>query len=727
VLGYQFAKKSLTQQVLDHLESVAAVQRARLESVTAQNIEKLKLISSRTQLRQSLAGYSLTANRDSLRRINTILSDALSSTASFRRLSVINLQGKVVASTDASAIGQNLVRDEVFTRGRTGNSADILRLDAQNQLYLMLCGPLFQELKPEKKVLGVLLIEADARQLLEPIRDYTGLGESGETQLARRGPQGEAIFLAPLRFDSQAALRHSVTRDGSTKAILIALEGNNRRKGVLYEATDYRGHHVLAATQYLPQTQWGLVVKIDHAEALRPLYQLRNLLLLVFVSAAGIVFVVAWRVSRTIVRPLGDLTSTAVSISAGDLSRRAQISDANDEIGMLALAFNRMTDDLAESRANLERKVEARTADLAAKSQQLQVANAQLEGEIAERQRTEEERDAFFTLSLDMLCIADFNGYFVRLNPSWEKVLGYSQQELMARPFIEFVHPDDHENTVAESIKLAQGGDVVSFENRYLCKNGTYRWLLWSCAADVKHGVILAAARDITRRKEMEQALQRATDDLQALSRKLVDVQETERRELSRELHDRIGQNLTALGINLDLIKARYSAGDREIVTRLDDSIALVTATADATVNLLTELRPPMLDDLGLLAALEWCAKGFSDRTGIDVAVTAEEGLPRLAPRSEIALFRIAQEALNNVAKHADARRVDIEVTREGSAWVMSVSDDGRGIPGRDVRQTTAGFGMATMRERALAAGGRFEVLPRPSGGTSVVVRMPAT
>ncbi|MEA3156674.1 MAG: hypothetical protein QOK44_4263 [Betaproteobacteria bacterium] len=238
---------------------------------------------------------------------------------------------------------------------------------------------------------------------------------------------------------------------------------------------------------------------------------------------------------------------------------------------------------------------------------------------------------------------------------------------------------------------------------------------------------VLVSAYDQTARKHAEQALQAASEQLKALSRRLVDIQEAERRQLARELHDRAGQNLTVLGINLGIVRTRFAGrGDSELVSRLEDCIALVESTADAIVNVLSELRPPMLDELGLLSALEWYAREFSERTGIEVSVVGDDQMRRVPPQAEIALFRIAQEALNNVAKHSRAREVDIELTSNGECE-LSVSDDGVGLhpnPQRNGRPSTT-FGVVTMRERALSIGGRFEIRARPGGGTSVVVRIP--
>ena len=125
-----------------------------------------------------------------------------------------------------------------------------------------------------------------------------------------------------------------------------------------------------------------------------------------------------------------------------------------------------------------------------------------------------EER--FFELSIDLLCQLGFNGYFKRLNPAWERTLGFTRAELMSRPFIEFVHPDDRERTLAQNGEVRSGGQALGFENRYRCRDGTYRWLRWNAAPDATWSVIYSVARDITAQKEAEEERDRLVRDLQA-------------------------------------------------------------------------------------------------------------------------------------------------------------------------------------------------------------------
>ena len=130
--------------------------------------------------------------------------------------------------------------------------------------------------------------------------------------------------------------------------------------------------------------------------------------------------------------------------------------------------------------------------------------------------RSPDAEDRFFDLSIDMLAHLDFDGHFRRLNPAWERTLGYSRAELMARPFIEFVHPDDRERTLAQNGAVRGGGRALGFENRYRCKDGSYRWLLWNAAPDFEGRVIYAVARDITERKRAEDERERLVAELQA-------------------------------------------------------------------------------------------------------------------------------------------------------------------------------------------------------------------
>jgi two-component system sensor histidine kinase UhpB len=317
------------------------------------------------------------------------------------------------------------------------------------------------------------------------------------------------------------------------------------------------------------------------------------------------------------------------------------------------------------------------------------------------------------------------------VNQRWLEYTGLSLEEALEEAN-RIVHPQDLPRVMERWIVDMAAGEPSEDEMRLRRADGEYRWFLVRTVPlrDEQGNIVkwYGTSTDIEDRKRAEDALRRSAAELQALSRQLVELQESERRQLSRELHDRVGQNLTALRINLDILQTGLAShGSDEVRARVADSAVLLEATMDTIENVMSELRPPMLDDHGLAAALDWHARNFSMRTGIAVAVRGSEPVVRPAPQVEIALFRIAQEALNNVAKHARARRVEIALDHANGECVMSVQDDGIGFDGaaNASDKPKPGLGMVTMRERAQAVGGRFEVRALPDLGTQLTVRVP--
>ena len=239
---------------------------------------------------------------------------------------------------------------------------------------------------------------------------------------------------------------------------------------------------------------------------------------------------------------------------------------------------------------------------------------------------------------------------------------------------------------------------------------------------------VLLAAFTIWRMLHLENELQeryregmRARQELKELSARLVSAQEEERRAISRELHDEVGQSLSAL-----LMEAGNAAAsvpqDSAVVRRHVESIKkLAEASVNVIRNMTLLLRPSMLDDFGLVPALEWQAREVSKRTGLRVHVTAEEAAGELSDEQKTCIYRVVQEALHNCARHAQARSVRVVVRQERSKIVLSVEDDGNGFDARRVR----GLGLVGMEERVNHLGGAFEVESRPGKGTKVAVELP--
>jgi PAS domain S-box-containing protein len=220
-------------------------------------------------------------------------------------------------------------------------------------------------------------------------------------------------------------------------------------------------------------------------------------------------------------------------------------------------------------------------------------------------------------------------------------------------------------------------------------------------------------------------SLSRQRDEIRAMASRLADVEETERKQLARELHDRVGQNLTALSINLNILQGQF---DPAIPpgSRLDDCLLLLNEMSDTIRNVMGQLRPSLLDEYGLLAALREHCNRFSKRFGIDVEVQGDEGSTGLSAQSETNMFRIAQEALNNIAKHARADKVIVTLKCDVSVVRMAIADNGDGfaVESLDNQCSKRGWGLTTMAERAEAIGGLFRIESMEGHGTLVTVEV---
>jgi len=326
--------------------------------------------------------------------------------------------------------------------------------------------------------------------------------------------------------------------------------------------------------------------------------------------------------------------------------------------------------------------------------------------------------------------ILDMKGYVTSWNLGAERIEGYLADEIIGKHYSRFFLAD-HATRGDPGMQL----QFATIQGRYesegwrVRKNGSQFWahVIVTPLRDEtgKQRGFSEIVHDITDRKRAEEDLHSYADRLKTTSRRLVEVQESERRLLAMELHDRVGQNLTALGINLSIVAGGLPAGAKpDLAARLEDCNALVEGTVDAMRDVMAELRPHALDDYGLPAALRSLATGFSRRTGIQVAFEKEGRGADLPKPVDLAMFRIAQEALNNVAKHANAQRVEIAIRRKNGSAVLSVRDNGVGFdPQRvDGPSTEAGWGLLIMRERAEAVGAQFTLKAGPNSGVQVLV-----
>jgi signal transduction histidine kinase len=254
------------------------------------------------------------------------------------------------------------------------------------------------------------------------------------------------------------------------------------------------------------------------------------------------------------------------------------------------------------------------------------------------------------------------------------------------------------------------------------------RWrTLLKIAVTMSMGVGLAAftaRRTLLMEAELQERYEegmRARQELQELSARLLSAQEEERRNISRELHDEVGQSLSALLMEAGNAAARVSPDSTEVRRHVESIKRLAESSVQVIRNMSLLLRPSMLDDLGLVPALEWQAREVSKRTGLRVQITADENGSELPDDHKTCIYRVVQEALHNCARHAQAHNVTVEVLQQPSQILLSVVDDGRGFDARRVR----GLGLVGMEERVHHLGGELRVKSQPGSGTTIAVVLP--
>ena len=379
-----------------------------------------------------------------------------------------------------------------------------------------------------------------------------------------------------------------------------------------------------------------------------------------------------------------------------------------------------------------------------------------------ERLRSSEERLRLVIETAEdyAIMLLDAEGRYTDWNRGAEKMFGYTEAEAVGQPTHLIFTPEDRAAGVPEQeLRTADGEGRACDERWHLHKDGS-RFYVSGVMVSLRHGRGYAKiARDLTGQKlaqdELHQAweglekrvqertaeLALANSDMQAevaerrhveqerleLLRRIVGMQEDERRRISRELHDQLGQWLTALRLKLDGLKEE-TGGHSKLRPRIEE-LAGIVQRLDADVDFLAwELRPTALDDLGLAVALSNYAQEWTKHFGIKVNFHSTGlGDGRLSPTVETSLYRIAQEALNNVSKHAEATSVDIILERRDDHAVLVIEDNGRGFDPEQVgvSQIGRGMGLVGMRERAALVGGAVEIESAPGAGTTVFARVP--
>ena len=432
----------------------------------------------------------------------------------------------------------------------------------------------------------------------------------------------------------------------------------------------------------------------SHRAVEKEIASARKLIFLIGLVTIIIGGLVAYLLAAFISSPIKQITDATGKVASGDLNTILKIQ-RNDEIGILADSFNRMTEDLRRTTIS------------------------------------KDYVDNIIGSMNDTLVVVDPNAKISSVNKATCEVLGFREDELIGRD-ISLIVPEEEIFRDAGFERLVGGETVFNHEIDYLTKSGKRIPMLFSAAIlKNKDGRIegtVGIARDVTERKQAEEALRQSERELRFLSSQLLIVQEKERRRLSRELHDELGQALMVLRLKVRSIQRALGTGQASLKGECDEVIAYINEVTENVRRLSRDLSPSILEDLGLSAAIRWLVetstKHYNIKSSLDM--TEVDGL--FSPESKITVYRIVQECLTNIAKHAQATHVSIEIGKQDDRVLFSVEDNGKGF---DVKEAYSqdpgkkGLGLSAMYERARMLGGSLDIWSQEGTGTRITFTVP--
>ncbi len=636
--SYFNTQRALQQQITVGINNTAARQAERIQALYESSLDTLGLFPTLVTVDQAMVDYLASPTALNQTKLNLTLEDTHRFDTSYRRLNVLDMNGVVIGSTDRSAIGKNFKDSPMFERGQTSGDVSVFFKDADGKLAHYAFGPM----RWGNKVIGYALLEAPVEDLLLITHDYTDLGSTGETVLLGASASNKYEYLTPGRFDPNLALIPYDTASAQMNH-------------------DYRDHTVVSAQRDVTGTPWRIVVKMDTDEVFAPLYQLRNLALIVSGAATIILILMAMFSSRLITNPIQRITSIVKRIQAGDLGLRVQVA-SRDEIGTLGSAFNDMTNQLAESNRKLEIKVADRTKSLDQKVQELSNAKA--------------KDDAILDSIGDGMVVTDNGGNILLINTIAAEFLHIDKAQALLMPFTKMPLYDEmgqqltpEEQPMNTALKTARRiqSNVWSMQS-----DGAKMALAVTATPVLQQGTVIGVIqtiRDVTKEHEVDRM---KTEFISLASHQL-------RTPLSAI------RWFSEMLLNGDAGKLNKEQG--EFAQNIEDSTERMIDLVNSLLNIsriesgriIVDPKPTDLKELVSGVVNDLKAKTEAKKQTILVSV--HDDLPKVNLDPNL-IGQVYMNFLTNAIKYTPAGgEISVFVSRKDDDIVAQITDTGYGIP----------------------------------------------